>query len=121
ILMGYPTNGYLSLNNRVYRYTQIEEDDHDLTYYNRYFIRYRQPLFQPNALKNSLERAELNLQDSELDFQGDAIGIIQNVTGDYYNLFEAAYEIQLAEQLVENLETTLAAAEARAAADPTRV
>ena len=47
ILMGYPTNGYLSLNNRVYRYTQIEEDEHDLTYYNRYFVQYRQPLFQP--------------------------------------------------------------------------
>lgn len=121
ILMGYPTNGYLSLNNRVYRYTQIEDDSHDLTYYNRYFVRYRQPLFQPNALKNSLERAELNLQDSELDFQGDAIGIIQNVTGDFYDLFEAQYEIALAEQHVENLEGALAVAEARAAADPGRM
>ncbi len=121
ILMGYPTNGYLSLNNRVYRYTQIEDDSHDLTYYNRYFVRYRQPLFQPNALKNSLERAELNLQDSELDFQGDAIGIIQNVTGDFYDLFEALYEIALAEQHVENLEGALAVAEARAAADPGRM
>ncbi len=26
ILFGYPTNGYLSLNNRIYRYSQIEVD-----------------------------------------------------------------------------------------------
>ena len=40
ILFGYPTNGYLSLNNRVYRYAQTEPDgDKDLRYYNRYFIR----------------------------------------------------------------------------------
>jgi len=29
ILLGYPTNGYLSLNNRMYRYTQYEEDELD--------------------------------------------------------------------------------------------
>lgn len=121
ILMGYPTNGFLSLNNRVYRYTQIEEEEHDLTYYNRYFIRYRQPLFQPNALKNNLEQAELNLQQSELDFQDDAIGIIEDVTEDYYELFEGGYEIEMAEQLVENLQEALSAAEARAVADPGRV
>jgi hypothetical protein len=34
--LGYPTNGYLSLNNRVYRDTQIDEDgENNLTYYNR--------------------------------------------------------------------------------------
>ena len=51
ILFGYPTNGYLSLNNRVYRYAQTEPDgDKDLRYYNRYFIRYTQPFFQANNL-----------------------------------------------------------------------
>src|SRR5690606_23232738 len=29
ILFGYPTNGYLSLNNRVYRYTQFAEDQEE--------------------------------------------------------------------------------------------
>ena len=38
ILFGYPTNGVLSLNNRVYRYTQVNEDGRDTTFYNRYFI-----------------------------------------------------------------------------------
>ena len=47
ILLGYPTNGYLSLNNRIYRYRQIGDED-DISYYNRYFIGYNQPLFQPN-------------------------------------------------------------------------
>jgi len=69
ILFGYPTNGYLSLNNRVYRYLQIEDDgENDLRYYNRYFVRYTQPLFQPNTLRNDLEEARLNLEESELDF-----------------------------------------------------
>src|SRR6185503_14328464 len=35
ILFGYPTNGYLALNNRVYRYSQLDQDgERDLTYYN---------------------------------------------------------------------------------------
>ena len=57
ILFGYPTNGVLSLNNRVYRYTQVDGNDKDTTFYNRYFIAYNQPLFQPNTMKNDLEAA----------------------------------------------------------------
>ena len=49
ILFGYPTNGVLSLNNRVYRYTQVNDDGRDTTFYNRYFVAYDQPLFQPMA------------------------------------------------------------------------
>jgi outer membrane protein len=119
ILLGYPTNGYLSANNRVYRYTQIDGDERDLTYYNRYFLRYRQPFFQPNQLKNSIEQAELNLQDSELDYQNDAISIIDDIAEDYYELFELAYEGEILATSVGNLEQALEAASARAAADAT--
>ncbi|MEX2570729.1 MAG: TolC family protein [Gemmatimonadota bacterium] len=121
ILLGYPTNGYLSLNNRVYRYTQIDDDERDLRYYNRYFIRYRQPLFQPNELKNDIEEAELDLLDAELDFQGDAIRIIEDTSEDYYELLELAYEELIYQALVENLEQAQAAATQRAAADSSRV
>ena len=41
ILFGYPTNGYLSLNNRMYRYLQKENGTEDVDYYNRYFIRFK--------------------------------------------------------------------------------
>lgn len=120
ILFGYPTNGYLSANNRVYRYMQIDGDERDLSYYNRYFLRYRQPLFQPNALKNNLEQAELNLQDAELDFQNDAIRIIDNIADDYYDLFESAYEGRIYQRTVDNLQAALDAASAQTAIDSER-
>ncbi len=120
ILFGYPTNGYLSLNNRVYRYRQFEEEDSELTYYNRYFIAYQQSLFQPNELKNDLEEAELDLMSAELDFQDDAIRIIGNTAENYNELFELSHERVIFASFVENLEAALEAARARAAADSTQ-
>ncbi len=112
ILFGYPTNGYLSLNNRVYRYLQIEEEGgNDLRYYNRYFVRYTQPLFQPNTLRNDLEEARLNLEESELDFQSDVVEIVDDLSDDYFELFEDAYERVINEGLVANLQLALTAAE----------
>jgi outer membrane protein TolC len=120
IVGGYTTNGYISANNRVYRYTEIDDDEEEVSYYNRYFLRYRQPFFQPNELRNDLEEAELDLEEAELDFQGDAINIIGNIAEDYYELVELAYEEVIYAKLVNNLEQALAAANARAAADPAR-
>ena len=121
ILFGYPTNGYLSLNNRVYRYLQIEDDGgRDLRYYNRYFVRYTQPLFQPNSLRNDLEEARLDLEDSELDFYGDVVEIVDDLSDDYFELFEDAYDRVINETLVENLQLAVTAAAERAQLDPDR-
>jgi outer membrane protein TolC len=121
ILFGYPTNGYLSLNNQVYRYTQYEENGGtDLRYYNRYYIEYRQPLFQPNSLKNDLEEARLDVEDSELEFYSDVVDIVDDLSGDYFELFEDAYSRVINERLVENLGLAETAAEAAAQADPAR-
>ncbi|HET7275624.1 MAG TPA: TolC family protein [Longimicrobiaceae bacterium] len=117
ILFGYPTNGYLSLNNRVYRYRQFQEEDSELNYYNRYFVAYQQSLFQPNELKNDLEEAELDLMKAELDFQDDAIEIIYNTARNYNELFELSREAVILQRFVDNLEDALAAANMRAAAD----
>lgn len=121
ILLGYPTNGYLSLNNRVYRYTQFAEEgadqSDDIRYYNRYFVRYRQPFFQPNYLKINLEEAELDLESSELAFQNNAVQIIDDVADDYYRLFEVGYERVIYNELVENLDRAAAIARERVAAD----
>ena len=121
ILFGYPTNGFLSLNNRVYRYNQIGDDgQNDLRYYNRYFIRYTQPLFQPNGLKNDLEEAQLSLEGSELNFYGDVVDMVDDVSGDYLELFEDAYDRVINENLVSNLQLAVAAATEIAQADPDR-
>jgi outer membrane protein TolC len=120
IIFGYPTNGYLSLNNRVYRYSQIGDDgERDLRYYNRAFVSYTQPLFQPNELKNDIEEAELDLEDTELGFYEDVVEIVEDVSDDYFELFEEAYGEVINQAHVANLEAAEAVARVAAAADST--
>jgi outer membrane protein TolC len=120
ILFGFPTNGTLSLNNRVYRYSQLAEDEREVGYYNRYFIGYEQPLFQPNRMKNELEQAKLELQRSELEFQGDVLEVVNDLADDYFELFENAYQAISTRWQIDNLDSALVAARERVAADPTR-
>ena len=103
ILFGYPTNGYLSLNNRIYRYSQLNGGK-DISYYNRYFIKFEQPFFQPNVLKNQIEDAELDLERAELDFLDDVVDMIDDLADDYYDLFEISYSQLISSELVTNLE-----------------
>lgn len=121
ILFGYPTDGYLSLRNRIYRYSQVgEEGQSDIRYYNRAFVSYTQPLFQPNELKNDLEEAELDLEDAELGFYDDVVEIIDDVSDDYYDLFEEAYGTVINEAHVANLALAEEAAAELAEASPER-
>jgi outer membrane protein TolC len=118
VLFGYPTNGYISLNNRIHRFE--EEDavgDIRTEYFNEYFVRYTQPLFQPNELKNDIEGAELDLEDSELDFYSDVVDIIDEASSAYLGLFRIAYQQRIGATHVERLEEALAIAQQRAAAD----
>ncbi|MEX0894045.1 MAG: TolC family protein [Gemmatimonadota bacterium] len=119
ILFGYPTNGRLSLNNRMYRYSQLNNEG-DVRYYNRYFISYRQPLFQPNEMKNSLEEAQLDLESSELSYKDDIVRMISDLAEDYLEIFETAYEQTIAAETVAALEEAAAAAASVVAAEPDR-
>lgn len=119
MLLGYPTNGFLSLNNRVYRYSQLGDDD-EVNYYNRYFVAYEQPLFQPNAMKNNLEQARLDLESAELDYLDDVVRVIDDLADDYYELFEDAYRIKVAEDRVAALEQVGEVAEEVAERNPAR-
>ncbi|MFC1490057.1 TolC family protein [Candidatus Latescibacterota bacterium] len=105
MLFGIPTNGYLSLNNKVYQYVQKRDGrDNTINYYNRYFVSFEQPLFQPNTLKNNIERAELDLQSEELGYIDDLVRLIDNIADDYYGLFELAYQNEIISRQVANLE-----------------
>ncbi len=119
ILFGYPTNGYLSLNTRIYRYSQLGEE-RDVRYYHRYFVAYDQPLFQPNEMRHDLEEARLDLEEAELDYQDEVIEMLDDLSDEYYGLVEAAYERQIAESRVTDIEDATAAARALAASDPGR-
>ncbi len=108
ILFGWPTNGYLSINNRMYQYTQFEDDGtHDTDYYNRYYISYSQPLFQPNGLKNSLEQAELSLESTQIEFNRDILNIVSGVSEVYHDLLEEQYMRTVRQELVNNLKRAL--------------
>ncbi|MGW8264975.1 MAG: TolC family protein [Longimicrobiales bacterium] len=121
ILFGYPTNGYLSFNNRMYRYNQIDDDGiSQVDYYNRYYFRYTQPLFQPNSLKNDLEQAELSLEGTQLEFYEDVIGIVDDVSESYFDLFEEHARRDIHLSLVEDLERALELAGELARSDSTR-
>lgn len=119
ILLGYPTNGFLSLNNRVYRYSQLGNEE-EVNYYNRYFLAFEQPLFQPNRMKNNLEEARLNLESAELDYVDDVVSVIDDLADDYYELFENAYRIRAAEDRVARLQEVGEIASALAAEDASR-
>lgn len=121
ILFGFPTNGYLSLNNQVYRYAQTDERGRrNLRFYNRSFVRLTQPLFQPNALKNDIEKAQLDLEDAELGFYADVVNIVGDVSRDYFGLFRIAYGEQVAQARVSNLEQAVAVADSLAASGGSR-
>jgi outer membrane protein TolC len=119
ILFGYPTNGYLSLNNSMYRLQQFAEEGRSMQYYNRYYVELSQPFFQPNALKNNLEEAEINLQQEKLDFQDNVVDIIDDISDDYFDLFELAYERVIQRRRTSDLKTAVEIAEqgARAGID----
>lgn len=120
ILFGYPTNGYLSFNTRFYRHTELQEDDPFTRYYNRYFLAYEQPLFQPNDLKYELREAELDTEEAELDFQENVIDLIDDVADEYYDLFEVAYERMIYGEHIGTLERAAAVAEGLARNDSSR-
>jgi outer membrane protein len=104
MLFGYPTNGYLSLNNNIYQYDQLDGENWDQSYYNRYFLKFEQPFFQPNRLKNDLREAELELEENELQFLSDQVEMIEDIAVDYYTLFSHAYSDVIFERYMKNLE-----------------
>lgn len=114
ILFGYPTNGYVSLNYQVYRYLQKENGSREVDYYNRLYMRYVQPFFLPNELKNDLEDAKLDLEDVQLDYLEERVEIIEDIADDYYDAFELAYNQVLYQRQMDLLERIKRITEAKA-------
>ncbi|MFC1551972.1 TolC family protein [Candidatus Latescibacterota bacterium] len=104
ILFGYPTNGYLSLNNTLYQYNQKFIDDDDTSYYSRFFFRFDQPLLQANYLKNNYERAKLDLERYQLNYNNDRTWLIDRTSYTYYYLFELSYKNNIGATYIKNLE-----------------
>ncbi len=103
ILFGYPTNGNISLNYKIWRYNQIDDGSYT-SFYNRLYLSLEQPFFTPNDKKNDLEQAKLELEEQELDYISDQVKLIEDVSEDYYRLFELAYKNKIFTKHIDELE-----------------
>lgn len=103
ILFGYPTNGNVSLNYKIWRYNQIDGGSYT-NFYNRLYLKLEQPFFTPNDKKNDLEQAKLELEEQELEYISDQVEIIEDVSSDYYELFELAYKNKIFSNHISELE-----------------
>ena len=104
MLLGYPTNGYVSLNYKVYRYGQQENGSSEVDFYNRLYVKFEQPFFKPNELKNDLEEAQLNLRDIQLNYISQRMNIIDDISDDYYDAFQFAYYEIIYQNQLQRLE-----------------
>ncbi|MBN1293675.1 MAG: TolC family protein [Candidatus Latescibacteria bacterium] len=120
IVLGHPTNGYLSLNNKVYRYLQKENGMEDVDYYNRFFIEYEQPFFRPNELKNDIENAELNVKREELGYIRDRVNFANNISYEFYTLYELVDRSMIYSRYIEELEEIYDIAHSSALQDTTQ-
>ncbi len=107
ILFGYPTNGYISLNYKMYRYQQRDNGNREVDFYNRMYLKYEQPFFTTNKLKNDLERAQLALQDNQLEYIDDRVRLIRDIGDDYYDVFELVFAETIFNKQLNILERTL--------------
>lgn len=120
ILLGYPTNGYLSLNNKVYRYLQKEDSSEDVDYYNRFFVKFEQPILRPNELKNDIENAELNVEREELNYIRDRVNLANSISFDFYYLFSLVHRNTIYDHYIGDLENICKIAQTVARQDTTR-
>jgi len=120
ILLGHPTNGYLSLNNKIYRYLQKENGDKDVDYYNRFFIKFEQPIFRPNELKNDIETAELNVKREELNYIRDRVNLANSISYAFYDLYRLDRRNDIYSHYVSDVERLYDIAQSVAQQDTTR-
>ncbi len=120
ILFGYPTNGNISLNYKIWRYNQRDDGSYT-NFYNRLYLRLEQPFFTPNDKKNDLEEAKLDLEEDELDYVADQVDIIGDVSRDYYELFELAYKNKIFTNHINELEKIEDVVSGIVLQDPSRI
>lgn len=97
-----PTNGRFALTgtvrhrtNSVYTATGNTEA-RNRTVINDYRLDFVQPLFGPNTLRLSLERARLNLEQSRRHFTAAQLDLVYDVTAEFYGFLRAERQLDIA-------------------------
>ncbi|MCP4726405.1 MAG: TolC family protein [bacterium] len=96
-----PTGGNLSFNANL---STLDQFNNSMDYIGSIFLKFEQPILQPNQRKNDLERAEINLERTRLNYASRKSGSLSWMTGIYYDLFRFQKQIQLKEVLLSELQ-----------------
>lgn len=99
-----PTDGRFSLNHEFLYHLQ---KNNRKNYVNSIFLELNQPLFQPNRIKNSIMRAEYNLEWWRMEYIDDAFDFMEYVIQMYFDLYETESTLQLTHEQVRQLKRSL--------------
>ncbi len=96
------TNGTFSLVGSLWKRDQFSaQSTIPPDYYSNLSLHLSQPLFTFNSQKTNLQRAEINLQKSERNYTDAEKGVIYNVTANFYQLYQAKKQVEIAEEKVK--------------------
>lgn len=95
------TNGSFSLVGSLFGREQFSESMGTFRdYYSNLSLRFRQPIFAFNSLRASLERAGINLERAERNYNRAAQEIIYSVKQRFFQLFRAKKNVEIVEEKV---------------------
>lgn len=89
------SNGTLSLFGSLFQREQRTNSNPAKDYYGNAAIQLRQPLFAANSQKNSLVRAEKNLEKTESQYTRTQFDIVYNVTQSFYSLYQSIKQLEI--------------------------
>lgn len=120
--LGYPTNGNLALANEMYRRTQPGRGGGApvTDFANEYSVQYNQPLFQPNALKNSLERQDMDFEQQEIRYAESMLQLVDEASNNYFNLFRNRHNQAADAEMIVYLTRAEGIAQELATANPAK-
>ncbi|MFC1563366.1 TolC family protein [candidate division KSB1 bacterium] len=105
-----PTGGDVSFN--AY-FSTLDQYTNSMYYIGSLFLKFEQPILQPNELKNDLERAVIRLERTRLSYAQRKSGSLAWMTGIYYDLYRIQKRIELKEELLLQIIETYSQAENR--------
>ena len=89
------SNGTLSLIGSLFQREQRNNLEPTKDYYGNAAIQLRQPLFVANSQRNSLIRAEKNLEKTESQYTKTQFDIVYNVTQSFYSLYQSIKQLEI--------------------------
>jgi outer membrane protein TolC len=89
------SNGTLSLIGSLFQREQVNNSLPTRDYYGNAAIQLRQPLFAANSQRNSLIRAEKNLEKTESQYTRTQFDIVYNVTQSFYSLYQSIKQLEI--------------------------